>query len=106
MMASNNATESKTETDSTSVTNFDVENTRVAQVGEEKASSIGDAATDEYPHGLRLVILIGAIMITVFLISLDQVSAFACTSEALHITTRGRRSSAPQSPKSQTSFTD
>ncbi|MCJ1391937.1 hypothetical protein MMC18_004804 [Xylographa bjoerkii] len=71
-MESNNATVNKTETANTLVKNFDVEDSRAIQVGVEKACSIEDATTDEYPHGLRLVILVGAIMMTVFLISLDQ----------------------------------
>jgi hypothetical protein len=41
-----------------------------------KTTSIQDAelVLDEYPHGFRLALLVGAIMMTVFLTSLDQVS--------------------------------
>ena len=31
---------------------------------------------DEYPTGFRLVVLVGAVVLSVFLISLDQVSCF------------------------------
>ena len=32
------------------------------------------STSDEYPTGLRLVVLVGAVVLSVFLISLDQVS--------------------------------
>jgi hypothetical protein len=34
-----------------------------------------DRVADKYPHGLRLVTVVAAVMLTVFLTSLDQVSS-------------------------------
>jgi hypothetical protein len=46
-------------------------------IGSDKpTNSIEISTADEYPHGLRLVVLVGAVMMTVFLTSLDQVSNF------------------------------
>lgn len=38
-----------------------------------------DEASEEYPHGVRLFMLVGSVMCTVFLIALDQVSGSVCT---------------------------
>ncbi|KAK3377019.1 putative efflux pump antibiotic resistance protein [Lasiosphaeria ovina] len=47
--------------------------TETDPVADEKAAATADAAaSDEYPHGFRLVVLVAAVMITVFLTSLDQ----------------------------------
>lgn len=43
-----------------------------AGVSEEK--SFHDVTGDQYPHGLKLVILAGSSLVAVFLIALDQVS--------------------------------
>lgn len=40
----------------------------------ESATSSEDPTADEYPHGLRLVILVLAVNLALFLASLDQVS--------------------------------
>lgn len=92
-MAANSATVNKTEKIDTLTTNSDVESPHVAPVGEKKASSTDqqtdstdESTTNEYPHGFRLVLLVGAIMMTVFLTSLDQVSDPGCTSTALFST--------------------
>lgn len=46
----------------------DDESTHFQEVGHEPT-------VDQYPHGLRLIILAGASIVAVFLIALDQVSA-------------------------------
>ncbi|KAI1372719.1 MFS general substrate transporter [Hypoxylon crocopeplum] len=65
----------------TTGTNSDVEASRVpaSRAGEDKSTNSDQlanqnekATTDEYPHGFRFFVLVGAVMITVFLSSLDQ----------------------------------
>lgn len=47
-------------------------NTDVESKGSDER--IVNQLTDEYPHGLRLITVVAAVMLTVFLTSLDQVS--------------------------------
>ena len=59
---------------------------------------------DEYPTGLRLVLLVGAVILSVFLISLDQVSCTICNLFTQTYSTQGvsRLSLARRYPKSRT----
>jgi MFS transporter, DHA2 family, glioxin efflux transporter len=79
-MEPNSATTEKPQTADTFTPNTDVES---AENGDKKAGNTHEKATsidesepvpDEYPYGFRLALLVGAIMMTVFLTSLDQVS--------------------------------
>ena len=67
-----------------------------------------DMTDDQYPHGIKLVILAGASIIAVFLIALDQVSSKSapCYAQRQSLTqSHLRLSSAQQSLKSLTNFT-
>lgn len=72
----------------------------------DEAEKIEQAGTaEEYPHGIRLVLLAGASIMGVFLISLDQVSSLAGTRKFLPVQPlkQGRRSSARRYQRSRTS---
>lgn len=45
--------------------------------------SVQHITDDQYPHGLRLVLLTGASVVAVFLIALDQVSALVPLSDTV-----------------------
>jgi hypothetical protein len=68
--------------------------------------SVAAGGADEYPTGLRLVLLAGASIMGVFLISLDQVSSSgSCVLSLPFITdTNGRPSSARPFPRSRPSL--
>jgi hypothetical protein len=77
---------------------------------EHAKTSIQSMTDDQYPHGLKLALLIGASVIAVFLIALDQVSPLRTLSVAVKKKTpltrkTCRPSSAPQSPRSPMSST-
>ena len=72
----------------------------------DEAETMEQAGTaEEYPHGIRLVLLAGASIMGVFLISLDQVSSLAGTREILPVQAlrQGRPSSVRRYQRSQTS---
>ena len=102
-----------TQTANTSTSNFEGEASHVANLEEKKKDSDNELlpnseeaiSTDEYPHGMRLALLVGAVVLTVFMTSLDQVCGYAYHAEiiALLPLTRNRPSSAPPSPRSRTS---
>jgi hypothetical protein len=50
---------------------------------ENPKESIQSMTDDQYPHGLKLALLIGASVIAVFLIALDQVSPLRTLSAAV-----------------------
>ena len=64
----------------------------------------GSDVVGEYPTGLRLVLLAGASIMGVFLISLDQVSSSSCTMRIYDSNNSDRPSSAQQFLKSRPSL--
>ena len=71
-----------TQTASTSTSNFEVGASQVTNLDEKKKNDSDNEllpnsdqaiATDEYPHGIRLALLVGAVVLTIFMTSLDQV---------------------------------
>ena len=113
------ATMVETDTSEASTLNNNGEFPDAHGIGEEKEAPLKETsdsdpaekldqavAADEYPHGIRLVLLAGASIMGVFLISLDQVSSLAGTRKILPVPPlkQGRRSSARRYPKLRTSL--
>lgn len=99
-------------TNETSISNSEKESLPPSPSGEKEASN-GDlpANTDSedsanYPSGFTLGLIVGSVMMSVFLIALDQVSDYACAPKIFpSIPLRqDRQLLVPQFPKSRTSF--
>jgi hypothetical protein len=54
-----------------------------AELGHTSDVTVKDIEEDQYPHGLKLIILASASLVAVFLIALDQVSSVQSPSEVI-----------------------
>jgi hypothetical protein len=52
-----------------------------AEFGNKGDVTVKDFKEDQYPHGLKLIILASAALVAVFLIALDQVSSLLSSSQ-------------------------
>lgn len=56
---------------------------RNAELGHTSDVTVKDVEEDQYPHGLKLIILASASIVAVFLIALDQVRSLPSVSQVV-----------------------